>query len=202
MAVSIAWPRRSSVFGQDGQALKSSQADTRFQSGTEGEWVIFIYTRFLSMLRVRRGETRVLRISKIGEAKKSAFTNAALKRDRDVTAYDFIDYYATLLGLTREQRNELNHLTQDEAALQQTIRDYALIWNRRRATGTTDVLIRRSLLVRLVMGAVKTAITEGNHTRVEGAYALALCDQIQIYADALAKAAGGTPPELSREEGV
>jgi hypothetical protein len=119
-----------------------------------------------------------------------------------MTGHDFLDFYATLLGLTREQRDELIHLTQDEAAIQRIIRDYALVWNRRRATGIADVLIRRSLLVRLVMTAAKTAITQGNHTRVEGAFALAMCDQIQIYADALAKASAADRPDLPAEGGV
>lgn len=149
---------------------------------------------------VRRGKTRVFRTREIGSVKKSTFTIAVSKRDKDVTAHDFNDYYATLLGLSREERDELKLLTQDEETVERIVRDYAVIWRRRRQARTPNVLIRWSLLIRLAFLAAKSAITKGTNTRVEGAYALSLCDQIQIYADALAKAETTASSGLSEEK--
>jgi hypothetical protein len=153
-------------------------------------------------LGVRRGETRVIRTRKIGAAKNTAFTIVVSKRDKDVTAHDFNDYYANLLGLSRDERDELILLTQDEEAVERLVRDYAVIWHRRRASRNPDLFIRRSILVRLVLDAAKLAITKGTHTRVEGAYALALCDQIQIYADALSNAETAASSQIGKGEEV
>ncbi|CAN5359600.1 hypothetical protein BH09VER1_BH09VER1_53100 [soil metagenome] len=98
------------------------------------------------------------------------------------------DFYATWLGLSQEERKELNQLTMDDEFLEKIVGDYVLVWKRRQKAATPVVYIRRLILLRAAMAAVKYSFDRECSYRVELAFSLWLCERVEYRASELGKA--------------
>ncbi len=109
------------------------------------------------------------------------------------------DFYAKWLGLSQKEREELNVLTGDEQFLQGMVGDYVQVWKRRQKAATPVVYIRRLILIRAAMEAVKYSFDRECSCRVELAFSLWLCERVEQRANELEKREG-LPGETSRQE--
>lgn len=101
-----------------------------------------------------------------------------------------VDFYAKWLGLSQEEREELAVLTNDDEFLQEIIGDYVLVWRRRQKAATPAVYIRRLILLRAAMAAMKYSFDRDCSYRVELAFSLWLCERVEYRASELEKREG------------
>lgn len=151
-------------------------------------------------MRVSRWGNPPLSHPKITLLEKIALTGSCFWRDKGVNDQDSTEYYATLLALSQDERDELKQLAQNDAFLEQVVQDYAFTWKKCREAQTPARLIRRTFLVRAALVAIKYSFSrECGDNRVEVAFALWFCDQIERLADDLAKADSTANPSGQQE---
>lgn len=100
------------------------------------------------------------------------------------------DFYATFLGLSDEERAELQRITLDDDFVQAAIGTYPVDWRRCQDTGTPCQMIRRTFLVRILINFFKRT-PNGASGNVATAFSLWLCDCVERYADEYRKVASG-----------
>lgn len=98
------------------------------------------------------------------------------------------DFYVEWLGLSLEEEEELHVLNMDDECLETIVSDYAPEWRNRQKATTPVPLIRRLILQRSAMLAVKCTVDCKCSYRVELAFALWLCERAEHRAQKLEKA--------------
>ncbi len=95
---------------------------------------------------------------------------------------DSVDFYATFLGLSDDERAELKRITLDDDFVQAAIGTYPVEWRKRREAGTPCRMIRRIFLVRILINFLKRA-PSGASCKAATAFSLWLCDCVERYAE-------------------
>lgn len=89
------------------------------------------------------------------------------------------DFYAVLLSLSPEDREELDILAREDDCQRRTVADCAITWRQYRADGITPQELRRMYLVRSALAASQYVAKNNAGSAVTAAFAFYLCDQIE-----------------------
>lgn len=101
---------------------------------------------------------------------------------------DSVDFYATWLGLSEEERAELQQITFDDDFVEAAIGTHPVNWRKRQQEGTPSRIIRRTLLVQILISFFKRA-PNGASCKVATAFSLWLCDCVERSAEVLSRPA-------------